>query len=135
MLLTGPRTEATCLMPDSLSEQGRAGGSFGRYDPNTPPSPTLDAGEIVETTSQEGSTDEGWFNRVDGFLGEGVTGVTVHTASGLDIQASVAGTRFAAWWPGTEQDSDHPAETWSYTVHLADGSTRRTVCGQSTEAC
>jgi len=42
-----------------------------------------------------------------------------------DIEASVAGNRFAAWWPSSKQSSDQPAETWSYTVHLADGSTRR----------
>ena len=72
-----------------------------------------------------GNTDEGWFSWVEGYVGSDVTGVTVHTSAGLDIQASVAGNRFAAWWPSTVQSSDHPAETWSYTLHLADGSTRR----------
>lgn len=57
-----------------------------------------------------------------GYVGSDVTGVTVHTSSGLDIEASVAGNRFAAWWPSIQQSSDHPAETWSYTVHFADGS-------------
>ena len=46
--------------------------------------------------------------------------------SASDIEASVAGNRFAAWWPSSEQSSDHPAETWSYTAHLADESPRRT---------
>ena len=58
-------------------------------------------------------------------MGSDVTGVTVHTSSGRDIEASVSGNRFAAWWPSDQQSSDHPAESWSYTVHLADGSTRR----------
>ncbi|WP_188113452.1 hypothetical protein [Nocardioides humilatus] len=48
----------------------------------------------------------------------------MHTSTGLDIEASVAGNRFAAWWPSSDQRSDHPAETWSYTLHLADGSNR-----------
>ena len=74
----------------------------------------------------QASTDEGWFLWVEGYVGSDVTGVTVHTSSGLDIEASVAGNRFAAWWPGKVQSSNHPAETWSYTVQLADGSTRRT---------
>jgi len=56
----------------------------------------------------------------------GLAGVTWHTSSGLDIEASVSDNRFAAWWPSSKQSSDHPAETWSYTLHLADGSTRLT---------
>ncbi|MGY2876545.1 hypothetical protein ACVW00_003735 [Marmoricola sp. URHA0025 HA25] len=128
VLLAGPRTEVVCLMPDDLvGQRHTAGGSFsGRYDPDAPAPPALAPDTIDETTSQEGSTDEGWFNSVEGYVGSDVTGVTVHTSSGLDIEASVVANRFAAWWPGTEQDSEHPAETWSYTVHLADGSTRRT---------
>lgn len=82
---------------------------------------------IAETEHQEGSTSEGWFIRTGGYVGSDVVGVTVHTSSGLDIEASVVDGRFAAWWPAVEQSSDNPdGETWSYTVHLADGSTRRT---------
>ena len=55
-----------------------------------------------------------------------VTGVTVHVSSGLEIEASVVGDRFAAWWPSVEPSSDNPDESWTYTVHLADGSTRET---------
>jgi hypothetical protein len=80
---------------------------------------------IVENTTMEGNTDEGWFAWSEGYVGDDVTGVTVHTSSGLDIEASVSGNRFAAWWPSREQSSSQPAETWSYTVHLADGTTRR----------
>ena len=128
VLLAGPGTEAVCLMPDDLVGQDPAAREdfFGSYDADTVPSPTLHAGRMVETTSMQGSTDEGWFIWLQGYVGSDVTGVTVHTSSGLDIEASVAGDRFAAWWPSTEQSSDRSAETWSYTVHLADGSTRRT---------
>jgi hypothetical protein len=131
VLLAGPGTEATCLMPDDLVGQEdpvgkRDEGYFASYDPHEAAPPTLDPDQIDETSSMEGSTDEGWFTWSEGYVGSDVTGVTVHTSSGLDIEASVAGNRFAAWWPSIKQSSDHPAETWSYTVHLADGSTRRT---------
>ena len=114
-------------MPDDLVGQDPSDRKdfFGSYEPDKAPPPTLDPDRVVETTSMQGSTSEGWFSSSEGYVGTHVTGVTVHTSSGLDIEASVAGNRFAAWWPATEQDSEHPAETWSYTVHLADGSTRR----------
>jgi len=129
VLLAGPGTEAICLMPDDLvgqenPEDHKDEGFFGSYDPDKAPPPTIASDGIDETTSTQGSTDEGWFTLSEGYVGSDLIGVTVHTSSGLDIEASVAGNRFAAWWPSQEQSSDHPAETWSYTVHLADGSTR-----------
>ncbi|RHW24126.1 hypothetical protein D0Z08_25725 [Nocardioides immobilis] len=129
VLLAGPGIEAVCLMPDDSVGHTIADGEdfFGSYTPDPAAPPTLVSDRIDETTSQDGSTDEGWFTRTEGYVGSDVTGVTVHTSSGLDIEASVVGNRFAAWWPSTEQNSDHPAETWSYTVHIADGSTRRTT--------
>jgi hypothetical protein len=128
LLLAGQGTEAVCLMPDDLVGQKPTDREdvFGSYDPDAAAPPALDPDRIIETTSMQGSTDEGWFIWSEGYVGSDVTGVTVHTSSGLDIEASVAGNRFAAWWPSSKQSSDHPAETWSYTVHLADGSTRRT---------
>lgn len=128
VLLAGPGTEAVCLMPDDLIGQDPTarGDFFGSYDPDAVAPPTLDPDRIDETTSMQGSTDEGWFIWSEGYVGSDVTAVTVHTSSGLDIEASVTGNRFAAWWPARQQSSDHPAETWSYTLHLADGSTRRT---------
>jgi hypothetical protein len=121
VLLAGPGSETVCLMPDDLvGKNGTAGGDiFGSYDPDLPTPRPLAPDAIDETTSQEGSTDEGWFTRVEGYVGSDVTGVSVHTSSGLEIEASVAANRFAAWWPGRQQSSDHPAETWTYTVHLA----------------
>ena len=131
VLLAGPRTEATCLMPDDLiaheaPADHKDEGFFGSYDYDNAVPPTVASDRIDETTSMQGSTDEGWFTWSGGYVGSDVTGVTVHTSSGLDIEASVAGNRFAAWWPSPKQSSDHPAETWSYTVHLDDGSTRPT---------
>lgn len=126
VLLAGAATEAVCLMPDDLVGQAAAGPGdvFGSYDTDVVAPAPLDADQITETTSMQGSTDEGYFLWVEGYVGGAVTGVTVHTSSGHDIQASVAGQRFAAWWPSMQQSSVHRDETWSYTVHLADGSSR-----------
>ncbi len=128
LLLAGSGTQAICLMPDDLVGQDPTAREdfFGSYDTDTVAPPTLDPDRIDETTSMQGNTEEGWFSSVEGYVGSDVTGVTVHSSSGLDIEASVAGNRFAAWWPSSKQSSDQPAETWSYTVHLADGNTRRT---------
>jgi hypothetical protein len=128
VLLAGSGTEAICLMPDDVVEQDPTAPEdfFGSYDTDTVAPPTVDPNRIDETSSMQGSTEEGWFIWVEGYVGSDVTGVTVQTSSGPDIEASVAGNRFAAWWPTSQQRSDHPAETWSYTVHLADGSTQHT---------
>ena len=128
LLLAGSGTVVICLMPDYLVGQDPTAREdfFGSYDTDTVAPPTLDPDRIDETSSMQGSTEEGWFSWVEGYVGSDVTGVTVHTSSGPDLEASVAGNRFAAWWPSSKQSSGQPAETWSYTVHLADGSTRRT---------
>lgn len=128
VLLAGPGTEAACLMPDDVVGQDPTAREnfFGSYDTDMIAPPPLDPDRIDETTSMQGSTDEGWFIWSQGYVGSDVTGVTVHTSSGLDIEASVAGNRFAAWWPSSKPSSGHPDATWSYTVHLADGSTRST---------
>ncbi|MCW2747816.1 MAG: hypothetical protein JWP10_958, partial [Nocardioidaceae bacterium] len=54
--------------------------------------------------------------------------VTVHTAFGFDVEASVAKGRFAAWWTSDPPSSDNleAMGPWSYTVTLADGTTRDT---------
>lgn len=126
LLLAAPGTEAICLMPNDLIGQELTGGGdfFGQNDPDAPTPPTLAPDRIDETTSMQGSTDEGWFIWTEGYVGSDVTGVTVHRVSGPDIEASVTGNRFAAWWPSKEQSSHQPDDTWSYTVHLADGSTQ-----------
>jgi hypothetical protein len=126
VLLTGPQAEAICLMPEELVGQDPSDRRefFGSYETDPVAPPTLDPDRIDEYTNMQGNTDEGWFLWVEGYVGSDVTGVTLHTSSGLDIEASVSGNRFAAWWPSRKQSSDHPAETWSYTVNLTDGSTR-----------
>ena len=127
VLLAGPGTQATCLMPNDRVGQNPIDREdfFGSYDAEPVASPTVARDRVDETSSMQGSTEEGWFIWVEGYVGSDVTGVTVHPSSGPDIEASVVGDRFAAWWPTSQPSSDHPTETWSYTVHLADGSSRR----------
>ena len=136
VLIAGPKGEGTCLMPNDLVGQDRSDheGDFFGQGPDTAEVSTLPRGGIDETTSMQGATHQGWFNRewftwVQGYVGSDVTGVTVHTPSGLDIKASVHGGRFAAWWPAGEINADNPemSRAWTYTVTLADGSTRRTT--------
>ncbi len=127
VLLAGPEIEAVCLMPDDSVGQIIADGDdfFGNYSPVPTATPTLAPDRISETMTQESSTSEGYFIQTGGYVGSDVVGVTVHTTSGLDIEASVEAGRFAAWWPAVEQSSDNPdGEGWTYTVHLADGSSR-----------
>jgi hypothetical protein len=142
VLIAGPQAEGACLMPDDLvGHQDPADhkdeGFFGTYDTDPVEAPTLARDRIVETESMAGSvrtpgrwpfsTDEGWFSWVQGYVGSDVTGVTVHTPAGPDVEASVANGRFAAWWPSDQPSSENPEvmEAWTYTVTLADGSTRR----------
>lgn len=119
VLLDGPRGEASCLLPDDGDDVS------GSYSPDRTPPPTLAPGDIEATSSTTTVSDEGDYSSTEGYVGSDVTGVTVHVSSGLDIQASLANGRFAAWWPSVRQSSRHPGgESWSFTVHLTDGSTR-----------
>jgi hypothetical protein len=132
VLFAGPEGQGACLMPDDLVGLGgqtaaHHDGFFGTGDPDPAEAPTVARDGIVETESMAGSTDEGWFTWSGGYVGNDVTGVTVHTPLGDDVEASVDGGRFAAWWPGGEVRGDNPGVSgaWTYTVSLADGSTRR----------
>ena len=72
VLLAGPGTEAICLMPDDLVGQDPTAREdfFGSYDTDTVAPPTLDPDRIDETTSMQGSTEEGWFSSVRGLRGQ-----------------------------------------------------------------
>ena len=142
VLIAGPQAEGACLMPDDLvgnqdPANHKGEGFFGGYttDPVEAPTPARD--RIVETENMVGSVptsglwlfknEEGWFSSVQGYVGSDVTGVTVHTPMGADVEASVAHGRFAAWWPSDQPSSENldVMEAWTYTVTLVDGSTRR----------
>ncbi len=142
MLIAGPKAEGACLMPDDLvghqdPADAREKGFFGGYTTDPVEAPTLARDRIVETENMAGSVptpglwpfshDMGWFSSVQGYVGRDVTGVTVHTPVGTDVQASVAHGRFAAWWPSDRPSSENSEVmgAWTYTVTLAHGSTRR----------
>lgn len=140
VLLTGPDSEQVCLMPEGLvghpypAEHTTEGFLASSGDPGEAPSPAPD--RIVETESGAGSVpsgglwhfgdDEEWVSWVQGHVGSDVTGVTVHAPTGVDVETSVAHGRFAAWWPSAAPRSDNleVMGAWSYTLTLADGSTR-----------
>ncbi|MCZ4498188.1 MAG: hypothetical protein JWQ74_741 [Marmoricola sp.] len=138
----GPRAEGFCLMPDDvIGHQDAAGrrdkGFFGGSSTDPAEAPNVARGRIIETESMQGSvpgsgrwpfrSDDGWFSVVQGYVGPGVTAVTVHPPAGPAVEASLVHGRFAAWWPSDLPSSKNPETMgpWSYTVTLADGSTRR----------
>lgn len=120
VLLVGKESQVVCLMPDNAVGKPEAASDdfFGASDAGTARPPALSSDELVRGAAMSSSTAEGWFTWATGYIGKDVTGVTVDTSSGLHVKASIAGDRFAAWWPGDGQQ-------WSYTLHLSDGTTRR----------
>jgi len=142
VLIAGPQAEGFCLMPDDLvghqdPADHRQEGFFGGYTTDPVEAPTPPRDRIVETENMAGSVptpglwlfsnDGGWFSSVEGYVGSDVTGVTVHTPVGTDVEASVASGRYAAWWPSDRPSSENleVMGAWTYTVTFADGSTRR----------
>lgn len=152
VLVTGPAGESACLMPDDAvgSSQGTArrnGGFFGSHDPDPPEPPTPARDGLIENDSVMGAVNppgrlalgpltfddlglggrDEWFVWVSGYAGTDVTGVTVHPPVGPDVEASLRGGRFTAWWPAGEARGDNPGVTggWGYSVTLTDGTTRR----------
>lgn len=133
VLISEPGTEATCLMRNDLDGEGSSGDELlGSYDTDLGEGPTPAGDQIVETGNMAGSFERGWFSQewvtwTYGFAGDDVTRVIVHTPLGFDVEASVEGGRFAAWWPSNAPSSENVdvMGAWSYTVTLADGTTRQ----------
>jgi hypothetical protein len=145
VLIASPEAEGACLIPDDLvgrqdPADHKEEGFFGSYTTDPVGAPTLARNRIDETRSMAGSVpapgfwffgdDEGWFSLVEGYVGSGVASVTVHTPTDLDVEASVANGRFAAWWPSDQPSSENldAMGAWTYTVTLDDGS-RRQITG------
>lgn len=134
VLISGPKGEGACLMRNDVVGHDPSGhdvlGNF-EYDTNLD-APTVVRDRMIEMGSTATSIDEGWLRDdswltwTSGYVGSDVTGVTVHTPSGFDVEASVDNGRFAAWWPSVVPSSKNPEVmgAWSYTVTLVDGSTR-----------
>ncbi|MDQ4055029.1 MAG: hypothetical protein M3237_20360 [Actinomycetota bacterium] len=138
VMMAGPETEFTCLMADDSVDRfpHQSDGVVMAAGGGAVAAPPVARDDLDETTSMGGTVhddefvpwadDNDWFVWAEGHVGSDVTAVTVHTASGMEIEASVSDGRFAAWWPAGEVDSDNPelGGAWSYTLTLADGSTR-----------
>ncbi len=125
VLTAGEGAEEVCLMPDDVVFRGSPGepGLLGSSGGGTT-APTLAPDGLESGGSATGGADDGWFSWEVGWVGRDVTAVTVHVSTGLTLEAAVTAGRYAVWWPSYEPSSRHPDETWSYTVHLADGTTR-----------
>jgi hypothetical protein len=133
VLISGPTGEGSCLMRNDVVGRDPAGhGVLGSYDTDPGEAPTVARDRIDESGSTASSVGRGWLREDEwltwtyGYVGSDVTGVTVHTPLGFDVEASVDNGRFAAWWPSDQPSSKHleVMDAWSYTVTLADGSTR-----------
>lgn len=142
VLLAGPTSEGACLMPEGLADQQDPAadtrkGFIGHYESTIVKAPDLAADDIegyggtssLPTNGFWGfGDDEEWINSVEGYVGSDVAGVTVHAPIGVDVEASVANGRFAAWWPSPKESSENAevmGRRWTYTVTLADGTARR----------
>ncbi|NYJ00934.1 hypothetical protein HNR19_001632 [Nocardioides thalensis] len=145
VLIAGPEAELVCLIADETVDRDEyhADGVFMGSSGEDPPAAPKVAADGIRETESAGSTvpddellpwadDDDWFSWVEGYVGSDVTGVTVHTPSGMEIEASVNGGRFAAWWPAGEATWDNPevGGAWSYTLTLADGTTRDAGSGR-----
>jgi len=131
VLLGDSHREAACLLPNDIVGHDNAdyqGKFFGTYDADSPRAPRVARDRIVETMHMSGRADEGLVDWSEGYVGRDVVSVTVHTPTGLRVEASVTRGRFAAWWPAGEAKADNPefADAPTFTVTLADGSTRTT---------
>ncbi|HJC69824.1 MAG TPA: hypothetical protein H9932_09145 [Candidatus Brachybacterium intestinipullorum] len=80
---------------------------------------------FVDTTFQEAMLQNGWqaegSTAVAGDVGADVTRMVLETDAG-PVEATLAGGRFAAWWPIEDDEDPHPVV--DATVTTADGATR-----------
>ncbi|TFC88968.1 hypothetical protein E3T28_13270 [Cryobacterium sinapicolor] len=58
---------------------------------------------------------------VSGDVGEDVTGLTIRTADGLSVQATVHEGRYIAWWPGRGGAQGDAQPVLTYDIALSDG--------------
>lgn len=127
VLLAGSAGDVSCLMEnDVVGEDPGAGDVVGGYDPDPPPVERVAPDGIDEISSLFAVREDEVVRLSEGVVGRDVVGVTVHTPTGLVVEASLARGRYAAWWPGGEAKGDNPeiADAPTFTVTLTDGTTR-----------
>ena len=131
VLLSGAEgLEASCLIERPRGRLGppisSAAGSYGFVGRATPASD-----EIAGSGLMVMSTDEGSYWSTDGWVGADVRSVRIVTGGGAEIEATVTGDRFAAWWPDRLGLDSSPAEDpladVRYVVTLRDGTVRGPV--------
>ncbi|HEY9409275.1 MAG TPA: hypothetical protein VIP77_06815 [Jiangellaceae bacterium] len=140
VLVSGPQEEGSCLMlNDVVGKTGSAtvghllgGGGVVDYEvPKPAPDRVEEFDSIVSSYNPRPwwwFSDPEFWGLAGGYVGSDVVGVTVHTPAGLDVEASVANGRFAAWFPGGDrvdpEDDPWTTDAWTYTLTLRDGTTR-----------
>lgn len=122
-----PGVETSCVMPRSVlgtepkgSDPRIYGGGSGEI-----PDDKIGPADVLTWSWGAASTEEGLFLLVEGAVGSDVRAVTVITAKGQRIEASVGSGRFAAWWPGGKASARNSELTDDITLEatLRDGTT------------
>lgn len=109
---------ATCFVGPSITVVDRSNSDGGAVSGSSSVSRTGSAGGASSTSIMVGgtelgdilhmsvahlnSTNDGSYTLVEGQLQADVTGVTLVRSDGSDVQASIGGGWFVAWWPGNE---------------------------------
>jgi hypothetical protein len=74
------------------------------------------AGQVLLSTSHRTDRGGNRFSFADGRAGAGVSGVTLTLDDGTNVQATVGGGWFVAWWPGGQQIKSAELTTPTGTV-------------------
>jgi hypothetical protein len=77
---------------------------------------SVPAGQVLLSTSHETDRGADGFSFADGRAGAGVSGVTLTLDDGTNVQATVGGGWFVAWWPGGHQIKSAELTTPTGTV-------------------
>ncbi len=126
---SGRRLEGSCLMPERMVQDPRPGegGFFGSLGPASDSAGPAPAARAVRQNSYGvGVVDDDAFVYAEGRAGSDVRGIEVTTAGGRHVRASLAGGRWAAWWPAGDASQRNPEITGAptYRVTLRDGTVR-----------
>jgi hypothetical protein len=123
MILKGDQATATCLTGPSFTTVGvnttQGGGSqhlLSGTGPNSAVTSLLNptaAGPITTAAEAQTSLDGQPYTLLQGQLESGVTGVTLGLTDGSQVQATVAGGSFVAWWPTNATAASAQASTSS----------------------
>lgn len=121
LILQGDHATATCLTGPSFTTVGvnstQDGGSqhvLSGSGPNSAVTSLLQptaAGPITTAAQAQTSVDGQPYALVQGQLESGVTGVTLSLSDGTQVQATVAGGSFVAWWPSHASATSAQATT------------------------